>query len=153
MAIVILTIPHIWIWLARQELGVTMTLKSGLEQQGQPILNIHFLIVTLMTGTLYQTPLSASSLNSFRILLLNYISLLIGIFYWFWIFVFIIIWYPSSLISLFYVMYSYILDILFFILLSFIFGVQFLCWNSVCLYFFSFTHCTFIYIYRFNIVI
>ena len=58
-----------------------MTLKSGLEQQGQTIFNFHFLIVTLMTGTLYQTPLSASSLNSFRILLLNYISLLIGIFY------------------------------------------------------------------------
>ena len=31
--------------------------KSGLEQQGQTILNFHFLIVTLMTGTLYQTPL------------------------------------------------------------------------------------------------
>ena len=81
MAIVILTIPHMWILMARQERGVTMTLKSGLEQQGQTILNFHFLIVTLMTGTLYQTPLSASSLNSFRILLLNYISLLIGIFY------------------------------------------------------------------------
>ena len=67
--------------MARQERGVTMTLKSGLEQQGQTILNFHFLIVTLMTGTLYQTPLSASSLNSFRILLLNYISLLIAIFY------------------------------------------------------------------------
>ena len=49
-----------------------MTLKSGLEQQGQTILNFHFLIVTLMTGTLYQTALSASSLNSFRILLLHY---------------------------------------------------------------------------------
>ena len=62
-----------WIVMARQERGVTMTLKSGLEQQGQTILNFHFLIVTLMTGTLYQTPLSASSLNSFRILLLNYL--------------------------------------------------------------------------------
>ena len=38
-----------------QELEVTMTLKSGLEQQGQTILNSHFLTVTLMTGTLYQT--------------------------------------------------------------------------------------------------
>ena len=28
-----------------------MTLKSGLEQQGETILNFHFLIVTLMTGT------------------------------------------------------------------------------------------------------
>ena len=50
-----------------------MTLKSGLEQQGQTILNFHFLIVTSMTGTLYQTALSASSLNSSRILLLNYL--------------------------------------------------------------------------------
>ena len=50
-----------------------MTLKLGLEQQGQNILNFHFLIVTLITGTLYQTPLSASSLNSFKILLLNYL--------------------------------------------------------------------------------
>ena len=32
-----------------------MTLKSGLEQQGQTILNSHFLTVTLMTGTLYLT--------------------------------------------------------------------------------------------------
>ena len=46
-----------WICLARQELGVTMTLKPGLEQQGQTSLTFHFLIVTLMTGTLYQTPL------------------------------------------------------------------------------------------------
>ena len=38
------------------ELGVTMTLKSGVEQQGQTILNFHFLIATLMIGTLYQTP-------------------------------------------------------------------------------------------------
>ena len=33
----------------------TMTLKSGLEQQGQTILNFHFLTVMLMTGTLYLT--------------------------------------------------------------------------------------------------
>ena len=39
------------------ELGVTMTLKSDLEQQGQTILNFHLLIATLMIGTLYQTPL------------------------------------------------------------------------------------------------
>jgi len=34
-----------------------MTLKSGLhvEQQGQTILNFHFLNVTIMTGTLYLT--------------------------------------------------------------------------------------------------
>ena len=53
----LLIIPHMWIRLARQELEETMTLKSGLEQQGQTILNFHFLIVTLMTGTLYKTPL------------------------------------------------------------------------------------------------
>ena len=41
---------------ARQELGVTMTLKSGLEQQGQTILNFHFLIGALMIETLYQIP-------------------------------------------------------------------------------------------------
>ena len=40
-----------WIWLAQQELEVTMTLKAGLEQQGQTILNFHFLTVTLMTAT------------------------------------------------------------------------------------------------------
>ena len=57
MAILILIIPHMWICLARQELDETMTLKSGLEQQGQTILNFHFLIVKLMTGTVYQTPL------------------------------------------------------------------------------------------------
>ena len=41
MAILILTTPHMsdmWIELARQELGVTMTLKSSPEQQGQTIL-------------------------------------------------------------------------------------------------------------------
>ena len=42
MAILILAIPHMWIRLARQELGVTITLKSGLEQQGKTILNFHF---------------------------------------------------------------------------------------------------------------
>ena len=41
---------------AVQELRVTMTLKWGLKQQGQTTLNFHFLIVTLMTGTLYRTP-------------------------------------------------------------------------------------------------
>ena len=32
-----------------------MTLKSGLEEQRQTILNFHFLIAMLMIGTLYQT--------------------------------------------------------------------------------------------------
>ena len=35
--------------MAQQELEVTMTLKAGLEQQGQTILNFRFLTVTLMT--------------------------------------------------------------------------------------------------------
>ena len=47
-------------------------------------------------------------------------------------FFFIINSYPSSLISLFYIMNSYILDILLFIVLSyFVFGEQFLYGNSV----------------------
>ena len=49
--------PNMWISLAQQELEVTMTLKLGLKQQGQTILNFHFLTVTLMTGTLYLTQL------------------------------------------------------------------------------------------------
>ena len=45
-------------------------------------------------------------------------------------------------------MYSYILDILFFIVLSFIFGEQFLCWNSVSPYCFPLpTVLLYIYIY------
>ena len=45
---------------------------------------------------------------------------------------FIINSYASSLISLFYIMYSYILDILLFIVLSYyVFGEQFLYRNSV----------------------
>ena len=32
-------LSHMWIWMAQQELEVTMTLKTGLEQQGQTILN------------------------------------------------------------------------------------------------------------------
>ena len=42
-------LSHMWIWMAQQELEVTMTLKTGLEQQGQTILNFHFSTVTLMT--------------------------------------------------------------------------------------------------------
>ena len=65
MAILTLTIPHMWISLARQELETTMSLKSGLAQQGQAILNFDFLIVTLMTGTLHQTPLCLLQLELF----------------------------------------------------------------------------------------
>ena len=53
-------------------------------------------------------------------------------------FFFIINSYPSSLISLFYIMYSYILDILLFIVLSYyVFGEQFLYGNSVFRYCFK----------------
>ena len=65
MTILMLTIPHMWISLARQELKITMTLKSGLQQQGQAVLNFHFTIVTLMTGTIYQTPLCLLQLELF----------------------------------------------------------------------------------------
>ena len=39
--------------MAQQELEVTMTLKAGLEQQGQTILNFHFLTVTLIVTFYY----------------------------------------------------------------------------------------------------
>ena len=53
-------------------------------------------------------------------------------------FFFIINSYPSSLISLFYIMYRYILDILLFIVLSYyVFGEQFLYGNSVFRYCFK----------------
>ena len=51
-------------------------------------------------------------------------------------------------------MYSYILDILFFIVLSFIFGEQFLYWNSVSPYCFPLpTVLLYIYIYIYIICI
>ena len=53
MVILMWIIPDILIWLAQPELEGTMTLKSDLEQQGQTILNSHFLTVMWMTGTLY----------------------------------------------------------------------------------------------------
>ena len=81
-----------WIWLARLELEETMTFKSGLEQQGQTILNFHFSIVTLMTGTLYQTPLCL--LPAWTLLKLYYLIIFVNshmfpISYWIWIFFFI----------------------------------------------------------------
>ena len=51
--------------LARQELEITMNLKSGLAQQRQAILNFDFLIVTLINGTLHQTPLCLLQLELF----------------------------------------------------------------------------------------
>ena len=52
MAILIWTLPDMWIWLVGQELEVTMTLNWGLEQLGLTILSFHFLTVSLMIGTL-----------------------------------------------------------------------------------------------------
>ena len=49
-----------------------MPLKSDLERQGQTILNSHFLTVMLMTGTLPNSVMSASSLNVFKNQLFNY---------------------------------------------------------------------------------
>ena len=65
MVILTLTIPHMWISLARQELEITMSLRSGLAQQEQASLNFDFIIVTLMTGTLHQTPLCLLQLELF----------------------------------------------------------------------------------------
>ena len=51
-----------------------MTLKSGLEQQGQTILNFHFFNRYVNDwNSLPNSVMSASSLNSFKTLLLNYL--------------------------------------------------------------------------------
>ena len=52
MAILMWTLPDMWIWMVGQELEVTMTLNWGLEQLGLTILSFHFLTVSLMIGTL-----------------------------------------------------------------------------------------------------
>ena len=49
----IFTLPDMWIWLAWQELEVTITFNQGLEQPGPTILSFHFQTIMLMIGTIY----------------------------------------------------------------------------------------------------
>ena len=57
----------------------TMTLKSGLEQQGQTILNFHFFNCYINDwNSVPNSAMSASSLNSFNTQLLNYPCNIIG---------------------------------------------------------------------------